>query len=236
MTLNIQNVNDTYIIGSNISFSHDGLNEGMFDSKTFLHIPSHDSEGHQLKQIGSGAFFNYTYLQHVYIEPSIEILNPYCFHYCLNLLTINIPSTVIHIGNNAFDDCFKLVQVSFDSPSSLKSIGHFAFNTCTNLKYIYLPPSVESLSRAIFSEINNITLYFNSNKEIKNCPEQVNLFNKTLNYTVYVPLNGPDNFCGYSTTKTSIFPISTNFSCNYKPLSNYALYRTLSMIMLISSI
>ena len=46
-----------------------------------------------------------------------------CFKNCKKIKHITIPSYVTSIGNNTFYGCSSLRQISFQTPSSLTSIG-----------------------------------------------------------------------------------------------------------------
>ena len=58
MTFNINCVNNTYIIGSNVTYS-DGLVESKSYTGSSLIIPATDTSGNPIKQIGFRAFFDY---------------------------------------------------------------------------------------------------------------------------------------------------------------------------------
>ena len=61
---------------------------------------------------------------------------------CYNkiLTSVNIPSTVIEIGGNAFYSCEKLSSVLL--PDGAQSIGEGAFRNCSELSSIFLPDSI----------------------------------------------------------------------------------------------
>ena len=55
------------------------------------------------------------------------------------LTKVTIPSSVLEIGQGAFQNCFSLKEVKFEGTSALQSIGNGAFNSCTSLTTINLP-------------------------------------------------------------------------------------------------
>ena len=63
---------------------------------------------------------------------------------------VNLPSTLISIGNNAFKNCEKLKEVVF--PDSIENIGDSAFEGCISLKKIELPDKyIEMSSSAMYN-------------------------------------------------------------------------------------
>lgn len=65
------------------------------------------------------------------------------------LKTVEIPSTVKRIGDNAFNGCRGLESIVI--PDSVETIGSGAFSNCTKLKSITLPLGLEKLSSKLFS-------------------------------------------------------------------------------------
>ena len=61
--------------------------------------------------------------------------------------TILLPSTLVSIGESAFEECEYLGAVIFKSPSSLVSIGDSSFRGCRNLKGLFIqsPDSLASV-------------------------------------------------------------------------------------------
>ena len=67
------------------------------------------------------------------------------FNGTCHLTSIIIPSTVITIGDFAFEGSESLSTVDFDQGSGLKSIGDGAFSQCENLATINFPESVTTI-------------------------------------------------------------------------------------------
>ena len=214
MTLNIQLVNDIYVIGSNLS--RDGLVEGGTSETSIITIPSLDpTTNNTITQIGAYAFEQYMYIQEVIVSPFIEYFNQFSFHGCQNLRRINIPMATKYIFANVFDDCFALKLISFESPSSLIGIGWGVFNTCKSLEEIILPPTLKELDQFTFSEIPHLTVYYSGSYNFHNYIGKY-VFYQVDNFTIYVPLNGPSRFCEYKTAKTHVLPLIPNASCPNK--------------------
>ncbi|GEM_PF-1097496 len=68
--------------------------------------------------------------------------------------TIDIPNTVIEIGENAFEGCTNLESI--DIPESVASIGFSAFNMCHSLKKVHLSKSVTEIGNGAFGGCENI--------------------------------------------------------------------------------
>lgn len=79
----------------------------------------------------------------------------YAFQDCIDLTSVEFPSTLQTIGNYAFQRCSKLTSV--DIPSSVTSIGSSAFSNCSNLISITIPDSVTSIGNGTFSYCSSLT-------------------------------------------------------------------------------
>jgi hypothetical protein len=66
-----------------------------------------------------------------------------------------IPSSVINIGEGAFQDCSGLTNITI--PSSVSSIGADAFESCSELTSISIPSSVSSIVEATFFGCTGLT-------------------------------------------------------------------------------
>ncbi|MDE5548583.1 MAG: leucine-rich repeat domain-containing protein, partial [Clostridia bacterium] len=79
------------------------------------------------------------------------------FASCYSLVSIQLPSGLQSIGEQAFWACTSLAKL--DLPSGLQSIGTLAFAFCTALKEIIIPRSVETMGTYVFQGAQNITIY-----------------------------------------------------------------------------
>lgn len=78
------------------------------------------------------------------------------FGSCKNIKRVDIPESVIIIGEKAFSGCTNLETVSFGQNSKLQTIGDGAFAGCTSLKEIEIPASITVLYLSAFSECDNL--------------------------------------------------------------------------------
>lgn len=81
------------------------------------------------------------------IDESTKIIAPYAFH-SSNIESINIPNSVIMIGENSFTNCAKLTEVTIGK--SVASIMEYAFSHCTALTSIEIPGAVTFIGTGAF--------------------------------------------------------------------------------------
>ncbi len=74
----------------------------------------------------------------------------------LNLISVNIPSTVTDISANAFNGCSALAYVTFSENSKLTNIRESAFLGCAKITDITLPDTVTTIGANAFKGCNNL--------------------------------------------------------------------------------
>lgn len=106
------------------------------------------------------------------------------FASCKNIKRVDIPESVIIIGEKAFAYCTNLETVSFGQNSKLQTIGDGAFTGCTSLKEIEIPASITLLYLSAFSECDNLKIICHAI-----LPPQLNnaFATITANCVLYVP-------------------------------------------------
>jgi hypothetical protein len=109
---------------------------------------------YQVTSIGIYAFYICWGLTSVDIPSSVTSIEEDAFGYC-GLFSIAIPSSVTSIGNNAFECCRNLTYI--DIPSSVTSIGFGVFQNCSSLTSINIPSSVTSIDLCLFSGCSDLT-------------------------------------------------------------------------------
>ncbi len=72
------------------------------------------------------------------------------FFDCTALTEVQIPSSVVSLGDYVFRGCSSLQTVVFGAESRLTAIPDYAFNRCTSLTQIELPFGVTSIGRFAF--------------------------------------------------------------------------------------
>lgn len=75
-----------------------------------------------------------------YIPYGVTNIGDYAFATCDNLVTINIPDTVLEIGNSAFYACRYLKAI--DIPYGVREIGEYAFANCFSAESLVVSDSV----------------------------------------------------------------------------------------------
>ena len=102
---------------------------------------------------------------------------------------ITIPNSITHIGEHAFANCERLINLSISD--NVTSIGEYAFRGCSQLTSVVIPDSVESIGRNAFNYCPRLTdTYYTGTKEewarINIESPNDNLSNVTIHYN-YVP-------------------------------------------------
>ena len=92
---------------------------------------------------------------HVIVEEGVTVIPDDAFNECDRMTTIEIPSSVMSIGNRAFFGCNSMTTIIL--PSSLTSIGYSAFARCSSITTIVLPSSVTSIGNDAFYRCSSIT-------------------------------------------------------------------------------
>ena len=112
------------------------------------------------------------------IKEGTLLISDHCFSDCTNLMSVEIPNSVMNIGIGAFSWCENLSQIklpkrvkiiadrTFSACSSLSSItipsgvwkiGEGAFYNCTHLSSVVIPSSVSSIHSSAFANCSNLT-------------------------------------------------------------------------------
>jgi|GEM_PF-1645353 len=154
------------IIGSHAFFGATNL--------TSITIPA------SLTWISGGAFANTSSLSAINIESgNIHFATIDGVLYNIDITTlvaapggisvVNIPASVIRIGNLAFEGATSLTTVTFEEGSQLTSIEEFAFSYVTSLVGITIPASVLSIGRNAFHFSTNLTtVIFEEGSQLEN--------------------------------------------------------------------
>ena len=150
-----------------------------------------------VSSIGTYAFMNCSSLEEVVLPAALEDLQANIFYSCPNikkfvmqeglktiadsalagstskpgqLKEIVIPSTVISIGNKAFQYQTGLQTVTFAEGSQLETLGTYVFGDCSSLEGITLPAKLKTLqtSSANYS-VGGVSVTFHYSYAFQNC-------------------------------------------------------------------
>ncbi len=94
-------------------------------------------------------------LEEYHISEGARVICDEAFLPCKNLTSIELPSSVTHIGDRAFSGCWSLTAIKL--PSSVTHIGDYAFYGCSGLTSIVLPSSVTHIGDDAFSCCRSLT-------------------------------------------------------------------------------
>ena len=104
-----------------------------------------------LEKIGNDSFSYCRKLEVVdLLNTKLNSIGDNAFSYCFNLKQVLIPSTVTHIGDFAFYDCYCITEYTFEDGSLLESIGMAAISNNSALESIKLPSGLKSIGERAF--------------------------------------------------------------------------------------
>lgn len=113
-----------------------------------VRIPS-EIDGKPVKQLGKKLFSENRDIKVVDIPEGVERLGIDCFHSCIYLEKVTVPSTLTHIAGCCFYECKNLQH--FDFLEGLVEIGYKAF-AASGIESVHLPNSVVTLFDECFGD------------------------------------------------------------------------------------
>ena len=108
------------------------------------------AEDSGLKVIGEGAFQE-TGIRTAFLPSGVEEIGEDAFDGCASLEEITIPKSVKEIKSGAFEDCTSLAKVGFEEGSALEKIGGSAF-AGTAIERVEIPAGVKELGSNAFEQ------------------------------------------------------------------------------------
>ena len=102
------------------------------------------------------SYFGNDTIEEVYFASgsSVSTLDRYAFAGCSALRKVHLPDTIQSIGENAFQNCSSLYDVTLSN--GIDKIPAYAFDGCSNLKEITLPASVKEIGNAAFQNCSSL--------------------------------------------------------------------------------
>jgi len=156
----------------------------------------YSADGNRLLQMQSEEIKEYA------IKEGTKVICNECFSFNYSLEQVTIPSSVIRIGNGAFNGCDSLKELSL--PSSVLQIGEEVFKHCDSMKRLFIPNSVKSIGKYSFDYCKSL--------------EQITVPDSIV-YVGENPFSGCDNLKQItSDSKKYIFKEGAFYSSNMKSL------------------
>lgn len=106
----------------------------------------------------NGSFYAVDYEYESSEADDFVIIGAKAFQKCTAITEMNIPNTVVDIGDYSLADCKALKTITFDAHSSLTRIGNGAFASCSSLACsLVFPFYLDSIGRFSFSICTALT-------------------------------------------------------------------------------
>lgn len=140
-----------------MAFTMSGLNEPIYNSKTFFYLPTTYTGAYTvpsgIQKIAAGAFYMCESLTSLTIPNSVTELEVSAFA-SSSIKSISLPTSITRIPAAAFEECVRLESVVI--PNSVTEIDEGAFNTCEKLTEVTLPSSLTELADRTFQECKSL--------------------------------------------------------------------------------
>ncbi len=135
--------------------------DAYFGKMRYLIIPN-EIEGKLVSTIGVNAFAGNQRIRQITLPNQLRIIEDYAFSQVRHLNKIEIPDTVVSIGNFAFANNLRLGSVLLSETSQLVSIGMFAFANNINLQRLDLPVGLQEFDgSAVYGCISLRDIFIN---------------------------------------------------------------------------
>ncbi|KAL7712162.1 hypothetical protein QTN25_010195 [Entamoeba marina] len=144
-------INNGSEIPNEITMLDEKCFKGSYDTREII-IPS------GITSIGNSCFFDCS-IKKIQLSTNLKKICYNCFNSCHALQSINIPNSVILLGNNCFCNCASLESITI--PSSIVALGDTSFCFCSHLTSIKLPTTLTSIGERCFVscyKLSTITL------------------------------------------------------------------------------
>lgn len=128
-----------------------GLVEGEFPSEII--VPKFIGDM-PVVAIGEAAFRDNKTLQSITLQEGIITVGNNAFNGCDELKEVSIANTVAQIGSAAFADCVALTEITV--PGSVVTVGNSAFKGCTSLTGVILNDGVKNIEPYAFNACTSL--------------------------------------------------------------------------------
>ena len=91
-----------------------------------------------------------------YSVNNFDVLPPHVFHGC-KFVSINIPTSVFFIGNNAFEECKELATITI--PNNVIEIDSFSFYNCCSMTLVTIGSGVTRIGKGAFANCNHLSAF-----------------------------------------------------------------------------
>jgi len=103
--------------------------------------------------IGNSVFESCERLRDIHLREGIRIISKSCFEGCTCLHELQLPDSLVQIGDSAFQ--FSGLE-TIKIPDSVKVVGGSAFTRCARLRYAYISDAVQTIQSYCFSGCINL--------------------------------------------------------------------------------
>lgn len=102
-------------------------------------------------------------IKSIVIENGITSIGDNAFDSCINLTEVSLPDSITEISYGSFTNCSSLSTITI--PETITSIKAYSFEACTSLSEITIPQNVTSIDESAFNGCYNLsTIIFKGNK------------------------------------------------------------------------
>ncbi|MBE6672693.1 MAG: helix-turn-helix domain-containing protein [Ruminococcaceae bacterium] len=111
-------------------------------------IPESSPSGDKVTHIKANAFSGRNQVKSIQIPETVIFVGEGAFEDCKNLETVNLPKGITGICSYTFSGCEKLKEITI--PAGVTFIGEEAFAECVSLKSIVIPANVTKIGKYAF--------------------------------------------------------------------------------------
>lgn len=119
-------------------------------------VPLSFSSARQYNEQNSLKFVFDHKLKSIVIPDYVTVIKSCMFYGCDQLISVELPNTVLEIQAHAFHKCKNLRRVSIQEGSRLGKIGAYAFACCSSLETMSLPSGLVQIGKSAFFECSSL--------------------------------------------------------------------------------